>query len=183
MSVLKYTLTGLILMLLTLSFVSPDGGWYLYTTKDATVEFPKKPVTEAQKVKSAIGDLDMEMSIYDATKDSFGTANVVYALVTTAYPDSAVNSDKKENLAIFFRGAIDQATKNVSGKILSEQNIELDGFPGRAVKVDFDNGAAVINMRGYLVHNRLYMLQAISEAGKDQNPLITRFLHSLKLKK
>jgi hypothetical protein len=178
---IKYTLAGLLLLLLTVSFTMP-GDWYVFNTKGATIEFPKKPTTQVQNQKTAIGELNMEISIYDATKDTFATTNFIYALVTTEYPDTAVNSNKKENIAIFFRGAIDQAVKNVAGKILSEQAIELDGFPGRAVKVSFDNDMAVVNMRGYLVHNKLYMLQVIAETGKDQNPLLLRFLHSLKLK-
>jgi hypothetical protein len=49
--------------------------------------------------------------------------------------------------------------------------------------VDFQEGLAIINMRFYLVNNRMYVLQAISETGKEKNRSVARFMNSFTLTK
>jgi len=83
----------------------------------------------------------------------------------------------------FFRGAVDGAVSNVKGKLLTEKKIELDGFPGREVTVDFQNGQAIIMMKCFLVRNMMYILEIISETGKENNASSSHFYQSFKLKK
>jgi hypothetical protein len=87
-----------------------------------------------------------------------------------------------EKLPEFFRTSIDGAVKNVNGKLISEKVVALDGFPGREVKIDYGNGMAIIFLRMFLVNNKGYFVQTISQTGKEGNESAARFHKSFKLK-
>ncbi len=165
---------------LTTAFVATDK-WQLFETDDYSILFPQKVKTERKEIDSEVGKLQLDITMYDASGDE-KEDNLIYGLFTTVYPDSIMNSDKKEILQKFFRGAIDGAVKNVQGKLLSEEEISLNDFPGREIRVDYREGLAVIKMRCYLVHNILYMIQTITLTEKEKNPSALFFLNSFKLK-
>lgn len=176
---ISFVLTALMIVVFTTSFVL-KADWFLLDEPSFSILFPKKPEAQVQSVKSAIGDLTMNINMYDGSKDN--DENFLYGIITTEYPDSLINSDKKEKLAAFFRGSVDGAVKNVQGKLLSEKDIEMNGFPGREARVDFQNGLAIILMRSYLVHNKMYILQTITETKKEGNASVLKFYNSFKLK-
>lgn len=155
-------------------------GWYTYQNQEIRIDFPKEPKITSQSVPTAVGDIEMKIASFDGSKE--GDINLAYVLISSIYPDSVVNSSKKEKLPGFFRSSIDGAVKNVNGKLISEKEIVLDGFPGRELKVDYGNGLAIISMRIYLVQNRAYFIQTISETGKEGNENALRFQHSFRLK-
>ena len=68
--------------------------WFVRETSNYTVQFPAAPEHSTQSVPSEIGDLKMEIDIFDASKTK-GDDNMVYGLVTSEYPDSLIDSDKK----------------------------------------------------------------------------------------
>ena len=155
--------------------------WFVRETSNYTVQFPAAPEHSTQSVPSEIGDLKMEIDIFDASKTK-GDDNMVYGLVTSEYPDSLIDSDNKEILPTFFRNSTDGAVTNVKGKLLSENEISIGGFPGYEIRIDFQEGLAVITMRSYLVHNKMYVLQVISETAKEKNRSADKFFNSFKLK-
>lgn len=177
---LSKALLGFVFLVILFSFVKPPE-WYVFETHDYSVEFPKMPDTSTQVVKSAIGDLKLNISMVDASKG--GDDNLVYMTITSEYPDSLINSGKTAILPAFFRNSIDGAVKNVQGKLLSEKNIEIEGFPGREVRVDYQQGAAIIKMDFYLVHNEMIILQTITVPAKENNASESKFYHSLRLKR
>lgn len=155
--------------------------WYTYDNGEVVIEFPKEPEFSSQQVETAIGKINMNIASYDGSSN--GDANHAYVFISSVYPDSLINSSKKELLPEFFRKSIDGAVTNVNGKLLTEKEVVLDGFPGREVKVDYGNGLAVILMRMYLVKNRAYFIQTITETSKDGNEGVLRFHQSFNVKK
>jgi|GEM_PF-716530 len=159
-----------------------SGAAYLYRSaqNDFQINFPAKPEESTQQVNTEIGTLSLNLLIYDASNT--GTdENLVYGLTYSDYPPEAVNSETSENLNNFFRGSIDGAVQNVQGKLLSERKIQIDQYPGREIKIDYQDGKAIIRMRFYLVESRMYILQTITETAKDNNLFISRFLESFQL--
>jgi hypothetical protein len=144
------------------------------------IEFPEKPEETPNVLETKIGKLKMNMFVYDASK-SKTDENLVYLVNFTEYPDSLINSDMKDKMPAFFRNSIDGAVTNVHGKLLSEKDIEKRGFPGREIRVDFKDGLAVIKMRIYLVKNKMYLIEVITETKKDFNKSIDRFMDSFDL--
>jgi len=164
-----------------MSFIKPKT-WYLLESEQYgyKIEFPKEPTENPQVVNSVIGELKMNIFMYDASKGSKDD-NLVYMVNYTEYPDTLINSEKTDVLSDFFRNSIDGAVRNVHGKLLSEKEIKIGEYPGREINIDFKDGMAVIRMRLYLVKNKMYMLQTITETKKDFNKSITRFMDSFEL--
>ncbi|CAD5255117.1 MULTISPECIES: hypothetical protein [unclassified Imperialibacter] len=182
---LKYTLhliASVALLTILSSFAS--GKWFLFEDKEFgfKIEFPEEPTATPQMIDSEIGQLKMNMVIYDASKKG-NDDNLLYMTNVTEYPDSLINSDRTDILDKFFRGAIDGAVNNVKGKLLTEEVKNLADYPGREITVDYGQGMAIIRMRLFLIHNRAYMLQTITETGKSNNESIRRFMDSFQLLK
>jgi len=173
-------LVGTLFLTVILSFSFP-GDWVLLEKSDFKILFPQKPEEQTQTVNTALGKLNIDTYIYEVP-DSKKDDNLMYMFAQTAYPDTAINSDKKDLLDKFFRGSIDGAVNNVHGKLLSETVIQLNGYPGRKVRIDFKDGLAVINMGFYLVKNKLYMSETITETKNDFNKSIDKFFNSFSLK-
>jgi hypothetical protein len=155
--------------------------WEIYEVADFKAKFPSKPTYESQVVNSAVGNLTMHIHTYQAV-DSETEDNLVYGVISTEYPDSIIDSNNPELMSSMFRSAIDGAVESVKGKLLTEKNITLDKYQGREIKVDYDNGAAFIRMRLYIVKNKMYILQTITYSAKDNNASINEFLNSFQLK-
>ena len=116
--VTKLFTVSLILLALT-SFIKPKK-WFVLESEQYgyKIEFPRKPSESPQVVNSAIGELKMNIFIYDASETGKDD-NLVYMVSYTEYPDTLINSENTEILADFFRNSIDGAVTNVHGKLLS----------------------------------------------------------------
>lgn len=172
-----------VLSLLFISFgFTTASQWEMYEVADFKAKFPSKPNYETQVVNSAVGNLTMHIHMLDAS--SSGTdENLVYGIITTEYPDSIIDTNNPELLADMYRSAIDGAVANVKGKLLSETSITLAGkHGGKEVKVDYGEGMAFIKMRLFIIKNKMYILQTITLAEKDNNASINEFLNSFQLK-
>lgn len=182
MNITKKHVLIIIAAIVTLSsftnFISAD--WFLLKKSEQNyqVQFPKKPIQNKQKVPSPIGDLIMDIYMYEATE---GDDNLVYMVNYTKYPANSVNSNNTEKLEGFFEGAINGAVSNVQGKLLSKKDVKLGKYPGKEITIDFQNGLAVIRSRMYLVEDQMYMVQTIAETAKNGNSAATRFMNSFKL--
>ncbi|MFT3703872.1 MAG: hypothetical protein QM802_16020 [Agriterribacter sp.] len=156
-------------------------GWVPYSTKNWSVQFPGKPEESQQTTPTAIGDQTLNIYMY-TSPDENKADNLVYGMIQTIFPDSIVNSNKTEMVDPLMRNAVDGAAKNVQGKLLSESVISKNGYPGREVKIAFQQDAYIINARIYLVKNYLYMLQTICSKNKDNNKSSSTFMDSFELK-
>ncbi len=167
----------LLLACATLSFVLVTDEWILVETQNCKIYFPQKPTDQSGIVNTALGDLKVAIYTYRAP-ENVGDDNLAYILSETQYPDSLMNSDKKDKLDAFFRTSIDGVLNNFHGQLLAESKTAIDGFPGREVRIDIQKGKAVMNMRFYLVRNRMYVLETITNSDKDFNKSIERFMSS-----
>ena len=173
--------TSVAILLLIMGFVNSKK-WFSLESKEYNfkIEFPAEPTENPQIVDSEIGELKLNMFIYE-TPENGNDDNLVYLVNCTEYPDSVINSDISEILSDFFRNSIDGAVGSVSGNIISENVIQINDFPGREIKIEFQEGAAIMSLKMFLVKNRMYMLQVITESKNDSNKSIARFMDSFEL--
>jgi hypothetical protein len=170
------------LLLLTSFSARTTWQWSESKSMGYKIEFPQKPEESLQDVDSEIGKLKLNIKSYEVTEKSPADDNLMYLINCTVFPDSIVNSNNTARHDGFFRGTIDGAVKKIGGKLISEKKISLQGdYPGREVQIDFNEGNAIIYMRLYLVNNKLFMLETITETAKAPNTSITRFLNSFQL--
>lgn len=170
----------LLICFLLLNNAFAQNKWEQFKDKDFQLMFPQKPVQESQIIQSEIGPLNLDMYTYqpaEAAKD----LNALYMITYVVYPDSIINSDKKEMIKGVFRGAIDGAVGNIKGKLVSEKEITYKGFPGREAKISFQDGAYIMMIHAFIVKNKMYMLQTVSEIKNDDNKMTTQFFNSFQL--
>jgi hypothetical protein len=147
-------------------FVAPDGAF--------AIMFPQKPVESQYSMDSPAGRLVIHSHKY------IGTAS--YFLSYTDYPAPIDRPDKKTE-------ALDHAREGglraVNGRLLSQSEISINGYPGRLIVVDSPNGGpdgSLIRNKVYLVGNRLYSMQvAIPKGTKVTDTAAEKFLDSFEL--
>jgi len=97
------------------------------------------------------------------------------------YPPAAAPPDYAEKV---LDGARSGAVGNTRGRLVSETNISLSGYPGREMVIEVrseDRPPAIIKGRLFLVKNRLYQVTAVAPRGKAGDQVIDDFLQSFKL--
>lgn len=166
-------------------FVAADTtNWVDIFVADAGFEasFPRQPKDTTQVVDSEIGPLTMKMQLYEP---EFGKdENLYYCSCCTVYPADVIDGTSltPEQLDTFFKNSINGSVTNVKGKLLSVEEIRYKGYPGRESKIEVKNGLAIVSMRTYLVHNRMYMLEVISPVKNVSSKSGRKFFNSFKLK-
>ena len=155
--------------------VLPEGG-------NCSILMPASPKEIDKIINNPLyGELTAKIWTFQPEKGP--DPNIAYMVGYIDYPERTIHSDSIRLLKNFFNSSRDGAINNVQGKLLSETIINLSGYPGREVRVDFKNGLALIRYRYFLVRNRLYMLQVITLTENNFNASINKFLDSFNLLK
>jgi hypothetical protein len=108
-----------------------------------------------------------------------GTGSGVYAI---SYTDNHEGADWAETL----KGEKDSAISGLSGKVLQEKDISLDGFRGRSYSFDGNMPSGAIKgpisgeLRLYFNGHRFYMLMAVRPKALH-NADVTKFMNSFQL--
>ena len=160
-----------------------DDGWVAFTSEEHGFEarFPANPLSSSQTIMADMGQLTLHRFEHKIRSSSADTSDKMYMVVHTTYPEGTVHSDNAAAQPQFFRNSIDGAVSNVKGKLISEQEITIDGYPGREVVIDYRNNFALIHARYYLVENQLFMLQAIVPGPLANDPSIRQFFNAFRL--
>jgi len=174
------TLAVLLLLACTILSFKPIDDWTMVATENCKIYFPHQPTDQSGTVNTAKGNLKLNIYSYNAATNN-GDDNLAYILTETEYPDSLINSGNNNELDAFFKNSIDGIVNNFHGKLVNESKTAIQGFPGRQVKLDIQQGKSVMNIRLYLVKNRLYMLEIVTAADKDDNSSIEKFMNSFEL--
>lgn len=119
-----------------------------------SVLLPGVPTEEVQAIDTAIGKINMH---------SFSLlASSHYTIMFVDYP-LLIEEPNKVNMHL--DSGRDQVVKNVKGQIIEEQKINLDGHPGRYLKIQTGSGF-LIRSKIIAVKNRVYTLALLT---KEQN--------------
>jgi hypothetical protein len=132
-----------------------------------TVLFPGQPSAERQTVPTPSGELQ-------TATWAMKIEGVYYSINITDNPEKNIKATSSQK---FLEAVRAQLVGQLKGTLDSEEQITLQGFPGRAYTVSSPNGQ--MKARNYLVGNRLYTLFVISPDGYA--PGGDRFLGSLQL--
>ena len=149
--------------------------WIDYKSEDLAfiAEFPSEPTRTLEKVNTAVGELDMHMIMYAPTS---GDDNAVYSVIKSDYPESQFKDADDEYNSKVLDGAVNGAVTNVNGKLLYDNKITFNGYPGRDFKVEISG--AFLYIKAYLVNNTMYITQVICMSVNDKNTSIKRFFDS-----
>lgn len=152
--------------------------WEKYKAEDLqfVAYYPKTPERTVQKVPTAVGDLDMHMVMYSPASDD---DNAVYSVIRSDYPEEQFKDADADYNATVLEGAVNGAVTNVQGKLVIDNVVTYNGYPGRSIKIQMQGGFIYIN--AYLVENSMFITQVICLANKDKNESIQRFLDSFEI--
>lgn len=170
-----------LLGIIALAGMSMTQDWVLFSAPQATVLFPKQTVLDSSVVDNGIMKLKFYVGKY-MVKDTANDDNLLYAYVSTEFPDSSISSTQKDVIDSYFEGAVSSTVEKMNGQLLSEEKIELDGFPGRKIRVAMQNKQLMTTQYHWLVRNAGVIIQITHKADKEDNPNARRFFSSIKLK-
>lgn len=127
-----------------------------------------------QSVETPVGPVD----IYTFTAEADDSA---YVVAYSDYPSEIIEQTDPQML---LDGSRDGAVANLGGTLVSEEDIDLEGNPGRSLVIDATTSqdqSATINSRIYLVDNRLYQVLIVSPEGEGAPEDAENFLDSFDL--
>lgn len=164
-------------LLFTLAMVAVLGcqqdswGEYKSTEGGFSILMPGNPVHNKQTYNTDVGALDI--NIYGLEQEG-----IAYYVIYMDYPDSLVQQRTPDK---FLDNARDEALANGQGKLLSEEAISLNSYPGREIKIERADGKTIETTRMYLVGHRLYGIQAITSRENSSSASVGNFLDSFRL--
>ncbi|NVK27777.1 MAG: hypothetical protein HWE14_07020 [Flavobacteriia bacterium] len=177
-----YSALILAFALLTSVLHAQTEDWVTLTSEELgySVEFPQEPEPSERTVASAVGELTLNIHMYDASISGIPDNNLIYMTNVTDYPGEPFDKRSEADRDGVFDGAINGAVTNINGSLVSEEEIELQGVEGRSVKISIYEGQAFVYMRLFLKGNSLYLLQVITLGENDGNDELDAFMSSFK---
>lgn len=149
-----------------------NDGWVAYSSVEGKyrARFPSKPATETTPTPTDVGNVDL-ITTSIASDDGF---------LATSYADYPPELVKEDIAHKLLDGARDGMTRNMGGKVIREEEIELDGHKGRSFDMTATTqGMSIIaSARLYLVGNRLYQNLVLRPASIGIDDEAKKFLDS-----
>lgn len=150
---------------------------YKYESLEFKAAFPQTPEQSVQKVPTALGDMDMHMTmLVDGAEDDL----VVYNVIRTVYPAAQFENASDAYYSEVLDGAVQGAVGSVpEGAVVYDKEVTFNGFPARNFKMSYNDG--FIYMNAVLVNNVMFIVQVVCTTKGQNNPSIQRFLDSFEL--
>jgi len=149
-------------------------GWETFTSKDGgyTVAAPGKLKTSSQQVKTAVGNIKMNMAL-------LSKKNTAYLAIHADYPAVTLKADPQKILDGARNGAIKQMGASATGY----KKITINGFPGQEFSgtTKLENVPAFVTARIYLVRQRLYQQIVVGPEDEKSTKDIDLFFKSFKI--
>ena len=145
------------------------------------IEMPELPAFSSQQLVTDVGELKMSIFMHEGEEGI--DDNILYMISFTDYPADKVNTVEMDEAALdeYYKDSIQGSVNNMNGKLLDEKTIDLFGYKGREIIVDYLEGQAIMRMQILLVKNRMYAIQTIALAENDENDDQKRFFNSFEL--
>lgn len=175
----RFRVTLLVTVVLAVVFIScgKKGGqeqpvedpWKEFTSEEGrfTVNMPGQPSYNTQPVPTTQGTVTLHTYLIQHGVMAYG---VMYNDVGGEVADVQQFLDSRR----------DGALSTVKGTLVSEENITIDGHPGRELKLKTGDNIQYTG-RHYLVNGRFYQVIATAPAGVNADAAIKKFLDSFKL--
>ena len=172
-------LAGISLLILS-GFILRSSDWYKYQDNDCEILFPKAPMNDTiVKDMPSVGKIFFYRHVLKNTENE---TNMSYEFLKIEYPPDEFAHPAKDVIESFFKGVISGSLGHVHGKLLSEKDISLVDYPGKEVKISFDNNTKMITLKTYLAKSKNYTVEIVALTGKEVNSTATKFFDSFKIK-
>jgi hypothetical protein len=136
--------------------VSPAGSGF-------SIQMPGTPEASTSNISTVIGPVPMHMYMISSAAEAY----------FVAYSDFPTNVDVQR----CFDGARDSAFAN--GRVYSESNTSLNGYPGRAIVGTKDGFRATLRM--YIANGRFYQVLYLSQGSSSLPQTAVAFFDSFRI--
>jgi hypothetical protein len=153
------------------TFSPTEAAWQEFASADGNfaVMMPGTPAYEKKSQPTALGPIDMHMFTIESRQNA-------YIVMYSDYPE-AVTKAPVESL---LDGGRNGALASTRGKLIGEQGLFLDGFPGREINVEIP-GKGLMKLRVFMVHQRLFQVMAVGTKEKIEHEDTAKYLTSFRL--
>ncbi len=173
---MKTALTFIVAIFLT-GFCPPNGVLVEHQEGRFNAIFPEQPKEVVKDAETPFGPQKLTFLVCELGDRN--NANALYGIGYTDYPDSLVNSEfEKELTNDFLDRSVTGSVVTLNGSLISSDTISYKGYPGRTIKISFLDNHGIMNMRLYLVKNRMYILEVGCLRENDNNPECRHFFDS-----
>lgn len=145
-------------------FSSPEGGF--------SARLPGTPHKVTHRLESPAGLLDIHVFTLEQPK-------ITYIMSYSDYPAPALKDRNPEEI---LTNARQGAVTRVQGRLLAEKPITHNQLSGREILIEVPDGRHEVRLRLFLVNQRLYQVGVATPQGGTQEPEVTRFLESFRLR-
>lgn len=168
---MKLFITSIFLFVCTSTITAQD--WEKYKSEELAfvTEFPGTPEESVQQIKTVVGELDMHIVAYSTSNTN---DNAFYGVIRSDYPKEQFSDMSEEKIKSILDGAVNGAVSNVNGTLESDENVTLNGYPGRKIKIKATGMEMFMN--AYLVDNVMYIAQVIGMEGSVNTENLNKFL-------
>ncbi|MCC6424403.1 MAG: toll/interleukin-1 receptor domain-containing protein [Phycisphaerales bacterium] len=132
---------------------------------------PGRPQMEHSSLNTNVGVVDMYY--WSASQTPFS-----FVAMYADYPPSSIKEMDPQKI---LGNARDGAVANAAGSVLSDENIQLNGYPGREVRMSIKDGKMLGQGRFFLVRNRLFIVLCVTDRQHGFSANIHKFLNSFTL--
>lgn len=147
--------------------------WQRYSSDAGfSIEMPGEPEGKKIIIDTELGQ--NYLYVYMLKKQD----GMIYSIGFIDYPNELFNKKSTEQL---LNDAREGAVRNVGGKLVSESQISIKGYPGREVVIASSGGQGSLQARIFLVNNRLYQLMFAPAKGNTLSRNARRFFESFEI--
>jgi hypothetical protein len=159
---------------LTVEIAQAQSIWKPFSSQDGgfRVLMPGTPTQEKRTTKTNFGSLPV--NVFSVIREN----EAGYLVSYLDFPrDIALNSrELNQSLSAIASGF----AQGSGGKLVSQRNIRLGNFPGREIRLQFEQGV-IGRGRLYLINKRMYVVMAITNKERYLTKSIEGFLNSFQL--
>lgn len=155
----------------TAPFSPAEAAWQEFTSEEGNfaVMMPGAPAYQKSTQPTALGPIDMHLFTIENRQNA-------YIVMYSDYPE-AVTKTPVESL---LDGGRNGALASTKGTLINEQNLSLDGFPGREINVNLpDRG--LMKLRVFMVRQRLFQVMAMGTKEIIEHEDTAKYLASFRL--
>lgn len=151
----------------------PDGNFQ--------IKFPSPPLMRKETAETVMGNI--EQLVIESDQPTGIDNNLSYEASFVVYPAEMISSTiiTMKQTDQFLHHTIENLAREHGSSIISEETVAYGLYPGKEVRLDYNDGMAEIKLRLYLIGNTLYTLKVTSVSQNTNNKDREYFLNSFQL--
>ncbi|MTB51908.1 hypothetical protein [Lewinella sp. W8] len=144
------------------------------------LETPASMQTKVDTLDTGLGQ-QVFHTFFLKVPDPATADNVIYALSYVDYPPGALHHDSTELVQELLMASEEEAAAAVGGEVIYAADKDINGYPGRQWRIDYNGGKASARTLAGVAGSRYYEMKVFSLESSGPNKSADKFFDSLRL--